>query len=197
VHVRRVLTWLLLVPLALLGSEAAHTVDYWLVEQDPGQRATLLAQTGHGYLDLLPAAIATCWAVVLLALLGWALEGGRGRRAPVLPFAPFALLPPIAFAGRELIERATYGELQPSVVLEPVFLVGLAVQIPFAVVAFLAGRALLHAASSLGARLSRRPERRLLAPLELASAGLDLSLPRLSPLAFAQAVRGPPVSSRS
>ena len=56
---RRALTWLLLVPLALLGSEAAHTVDYWLVEQDPGQRAALLAQTGHGYLDLLPAAIAT------------------------------------------------------------------------------------------------------------------------------------------
>jgi hypothetical protein len=195
--VRRALTWLLLVPLALLGSEAAHAVDYWLIEQDPGQRAALLAETGHGYVELLPAAIATCWAVVLLALLGWALEGRRGRRAPVLPFAPFALLPPIAFAGRELIERATYGELQPSLFLEPVLLVGLAVQIPFAVIAFLAGRALLHAAATLGAKLAKRLERRLLAPLQLASAGLDLPLPRLSPLAFAQAVRGPPAASRS
>ncbi len=197
VHVRRALTWLLLVPLALLGSEAAHSVDYWLVERDPGQRAALLADTGHGYLDVLPAAIATCWAVVLLALLGWALEGGRGRRAPVLPFAPFALLPPIAFAGRELIERASHGELQLSAVLEPVFLVGLAVQIPFAVVAFLAGRALLHAASALGAKLSRNRERGPLAPRKVPSAGLELSLPRLSPLAFAQAVRGPPAVSRS
>jgi hypothetical protein len=193
--VRRALTWLLLVPLALLGSEAAHTVDYWLVERDPGRRAALLADTGHGYLDLLPAAIATCWAVVLLSLLGWALEGGRGRRAPVLPFAPFALLPPIAFAGRELIERASYGELQPGVLLEPVFLVGLAVQIPFAVIAFLAGRALLHAATTLGAKLAKLPERRLLAPLDLTPPHVTLPLPRLSPLALSQPVRGPPATS--
>ena len=194
---RRALTWLLLVPLALLGSEAAHSVDYWLVERDSDERAALLARTGHGYLDLLPAAIATCWAVVLLALVGWALEGGRGRRAPVLPFTPFALLPPIAFAGRELIERASYGDLQPSVLFEPVFLVGLAVQIPFAVIALLVGRTLLRAATTLGAKLSKRPERRLKAPLALATAGLDLPLPRLSPLAFALAVRGPPAASPS
>ena len=189
---RRALTWLLLVPLALLGSEAAHTVDFWLVEQDAGQRATLLAETGHGYIGWLPAAIAMCWAVVLLSLVGWALEGGRGRRAPVLPFAPFALLPPIAFAGREFIERAAYGELQASFLIEPVFLVGLAVQIPFALIALLAGRALLHAAATLGAKLSEQPERRLLAPHKLIAHGLELSLPRVSPLAFAQAVRGPP-----
>jgi hypothetical protein len=192
--VRRALTWLLLVPLALLGSEAAHTVDFWLVEQDPGQRAALLADTGHGYLGWLPAAIAMCWAVILLSLVGWALEGRRGRRAPQLPIAPFALLPPIAFAGRELLERAAYGELQASYLVEPVFLVGLAVQIPFALAAFLAGRALLHAAATLGAKLSEQPERRLLAPLKLVAGGLELPLPRLSPLAFAQAVRGPPPS---
>jgi hypothetical protein len=188
------MTWLLLVPLALLGSEAAHSVDFWLVEQDPGQRAALLADTGHGYLGWLPAVIAVCWAVVLLSLVGWALEGRHGRRAPALPIAPFAFLPPIAFAGRELLERAAYGELQASFLVQPVFLIGLAVQIPFALAAFLAGRALLHAAATFGATLSEQPERRLLAPHELVAGGLELPLPRLSPLAFSQAVRGPPPS---
>ena len=74
------------------------------------------------------------------------------------------------------------------------FVIGLAVQIPFALLAFLAGRALLHAAATLGAKLSEQPERRLLAPHKLVAHGLELPLPRLSPLAFAQAVRGPPAS---
>jgi hypothetical protein len=195
--VRRALTWLLLVPLALLGSEAAHAFDYWLLERDAGDRAALLAETGHGYLGWLPAAIAMCWAVVLLSLLGWALEAGRGRRAPVLPFAPFALLPPIAFAGRELIERAAYGGLDAAALFESVFLVGLAVQIPFALAAFLVGRALVSAAATLGAKLAARQERPLLAPPVLAPAGVVFSLPRLSPLALARAVRGPPAVSPS
>jgi hypothetical protein len=190
--VRRALTWLLLVPLALLGSEAAHTTNFWVVEPDSRERTALLAETGHGYIGWLPGVIAMCWAVVLLALLGWALEGGRGRHAPVLPFTPFALLPPIAFAGRELIERAAYGDLHAATLVEPIFLVGLLVQIPFALAAFLVGRALLHAAASIGASLATRRERPLLAPAALVPAGIAPSLPRLSPLALARSERGPP-----
>jgi hypothetical protein len=191
--VRRALTWLLLLPLVLLGSEAAHSLDFWLVSHDDGERAELLAETGHGYLELVPVAIAICGAVVVLALLGWALESRRGRRAPRLPFAPFALLPPIAFAVRELVERAAYhDDLHLEVFAEPVLLVGLAVQLPFSLLAFLVGRSLLRAAETLGVSLSGEAERSLLSPLPLPAPHFELSLPRLSPLALSHAVRGPP-----
>ena len=83
---------------------------------------------------------------------------------------PFALVPPLAFLAQELIERLAAG-LPAHAVLEPAVYVGLAAQLPIALLGFLAARALLRVAdeAARGARhppgVRARARRRLRAPI--------------------------------
>ncbi len=190
---RRAFTWLLVVPLALLGSDLAHGLDFWLAAPDREARARLLAQTGHAHEGLAPVAVGLCGLLIFLALLSRTLEARRGERSRRLPFAAFALLPPLAFALRELIERAAeQNALALHTFVEPVFVYGVALQLPFALLAFVVARALLSAAERIGAALVSGRD----APLS--AAAVDFVFParpdlgRLSPLAFAVSGRGPP-----
>ena len=160
---RRAMTWLLIVPLALLGSEAAHGLDFWLAAPDPADRARLLPvdrsrrrgfrADGDRVLRAAPAARAR-WACA---------RGARHGAVARLPFAPFAFLPLLAFALRELMERSSeHGELVLQTFTEPIVLSGLALQLPFALlrVPCRTGAALRRRSPQLG---PRRRARRLLA----------------------------------
>lgn len=166
-------------PLAAIGTLAGHTAGYALVGTSHEDRLV------HGYLSFAPQFVAVCLACVALALL--LRIGGRLQGRPAA--WPFALVPPLAFLGQELIERLVAG-LPAHAVLEPAVFAGLAAQLPIALLGFLAARALLRIADEAV---------RTLAPRPASSFGLEGSSPTrfrpalvLSRLAFDRLGRAPP-----
>jgi hypothetical protein len=123
----------LTVPLAAVGCLAGHAVGYSVVAMSSRD-----AQV-HGYLSFAPQFLAICAAFVAAAL---ALRLS-GRLTGRVAAWPFALLPLLAFCAQELIERLAAG-LPAHAVFEPAVFAGLAAQVPIALVAFLAARALLR-----------------------------------------------------
>ena len=157
---RRVVPWLLSVPLMLGGTEVAHWLAFRLVYPDPWARAEVLKQSGHGYLSLLP----TLGGVGLALVVCGALLHGRSAR-PQINVAvgavetrlwQFATLPLLAFALQEHLEALFTQGTVVGVPLEPTFMLGLSLQLPFAAVAYLVARLLLRTAERVGRAQRRR-----------------------------------------
>jgi hypothetical protein len=167
-------------PLAAVGCLAGHAAGYALVGASPRDARI------HGYLGLAPQFLAVCAALVALALALRLTGRLQGRPAAW----PFALLPPLAFCAQELIERLAAG-LPAHAVLEPAVLAGLAAQLPLALAAYLAARALLRCADAAARALAPRSAfalRPALLPAPPSAAGrLDRT-----PLAFDRLGRAPP-----
>jgi hypothetical protein len=189
---RRRAAWGVALAFAAIGGLCAHLVAYSLAAPSGHQghhgTPTLSVYGAH-----LRGCIAICVAIGLIALAVSALErSGRVRRA-VGPFWLFAAAPPIGFVLQELLERAAgTGTLSHVGPLEAPFLVGLAVQIPFALAAYFAARGLLVAAAAFVRRLAGPPRLRLAPaePRELVA--LAVATPRLPSLALGYGQRGPP-----
>jgi hypothetical protein len=95
----------------------------------------------------LPLALAVTAAAALVSTAAAATDVVRGRRVRELGPAAFAVLPPLAFALQELLELSLHtGSVAWHAFAEPTFLPGLALQLPFALVAFVAARLLLRVA---------------------------------------------------
>jgi hypothetical protein len=174
----RRLPWVLSLPVMAAGCLAAHSVAYRLT--DPP-----LAEAEHGYLAFAPLVLALGLA------LGLVRAAARHTRTGV-PVQLFALLPPLAFILQEHLERALQGGDALGTALEPAFLLGLALQLPFAVCSLLVARSLCRVAEAAGAVLARRPA----APLRVTAfrrPAFIVDLPRLSPLASPQCGRAPPL----
>jgi hypothetical protein len=165
-------------PLAALGTLAGHTVGYALAGTSHRDAAV------HGYLSFAPQFLAVCLACTALALL--LRVGGRLPGRPSV--WPFALVPPLAFLGQELIERLAAG-LPANAVVEPAVFAGLAAQLPIALVGFLAARALLRVADEAVRTLIPQPP-----ALRAASSAPLSATPALIParLAFDRLGRAPP-----
>lgn len=186
---RSLLGWLLALPLVAAGSLAGHSLAYLLVEPDEADRARLLAETGHGYLDAAPLLLGAGAALAFAAVLAYALRGRAGREAP-LPSWPIALVPPVGFALQEHLERLLAGG-PPSALGDPTFAVGIALQLPFGLLALAAARRLAAVAHALGRSLAVAP------PHAVRSAPpppAPLELPLLPRPAFVsgRSERGPP-----
>jgi hypothetical protein len=191
---RRGLTWLVAVPLLVAGSQAAHALAYRLVYPGTSVRLHVLALTGHGYLDRLPLALGVALSIALVALLVTVIDASRGRQARALPAWAFGVLAPVAFALQEIIELSLHtGTFAWHVVAAPTFLPGLALQLPFSLLAWLAARLLLRAASRAGRALAAQPPAGRLVAL-LTPAPAAATLPRARVLAYRLAKRGPPLS---
>jgi hypothetical protein len=189
---RRVLAWAVTVPLVVAGSQLAHAAAYVLVSPDEHERSHELAVTGHGYFAYAPEAAGFLGAALLVAL---AVGVRAGQRLRVRAW-PFGFLPVLAFAFQEHVERVVHtGAFPATAALEPSFVIGIALQIPFGMLAYLAASLLLHAAARLGRILRRRPPRlRPLPAVVLRPPATALPRP---PLALAGCgVRGPPVARR-
>jgi hypothetical protein len=153
---RAVLPWLLALPTIVAGTEAAHALAYRLVYDNADLRVAFLAATGHGYAHWLPLALATGAACALVGVAAAAADTARGRHVGRLSPLAFAALPPLAFALQELLELSLHtGGVAWHAFAEPTFLPGLALQLPFALLAYLAARLLLGAAVRLGRALAR------------------------------------------
>src|SRR6266508_3519873 len=131
---RQRLAWVSTVPLMAAGLLAGHALAYRLAIPDGDVRAHALAHSGHGYLAYAPAALAVCLTLVLAALALRARAAFRGESRPrSAPPAIVAMLPPAAFVLQEYLERVVHsGHLAWTVALAPTFLLGLALQLRFA-----------------------------------------------------------------
>jgi hypothetical protein len=179
----RRLPWLLAIPVMAAGCLAAHSAAYRLVNPST-------SEADHGYLAVAPVLIAIGVASGLVAAVRSVLAGTSWRGAPVYAFS---LLPPLAFTLQEHLERALHdGAATLETALEPVFLVGLALQVPFAVGSLAIARTLFRAARAAGALLRRRQ------PLQRRPSLVDRPVRitcarRPSPLAWPHAGRAPPL----
>jgi hypothetical protein len=178
--------------LGLLGAGwvTAHVLSYVLFVPH-AERGEMLARTGHGYFrpsDLIVLSILIALAGALAVVLG-----GSPGRAP----SPYLLgsIPPIGFIVQEHVERTVSGGAFPMhLVTEPRFLLGLVLQLPFALLALLLSRLLVSAAGGLLRRLGGSARSRI------ASIGLRWTPtvrqcgPRLCGLAVRQGERAPPLA---
>ena len=193
---RRALTWLVALPVLLAGSQAAHVVAYRWVYPEAHVRLQALVSTGHGYLSRLPLALGVAGAVATLSLLLSAVDAARGRAARSLPAWAFALLPPLAFALQEFLERSLHlGAFAWQTPFAPTFVPGLALQLPFALVAYVAARLLLRAAERAGRALAPGRPRLRRAPPVVAAPPVEALPVRGNALSCLLAKRGPPLPS--
>ena len=170
---RRALAWAATLALTAVGVLAAHALAYAALGEPAGG--------AHGYLRHAPQAAGALATVALLAL---ALET-RGAPGRAWPFPALALG---AFACQEHVERLWHtGEL-PWLATTPVFLLGLALQVPVALAVWLLARRLVAVAP--------RPRRvppalpALLLPLPAVPVAAPPAAPRVR-----RADRGPPRAS--
>jgi hypothetical protein len=182
--------WLTALGLLGAGWVTAHALSYMLFVPAP-ERGRMLAQTGHGYFRVSDLLI-LCMTVTL-AGLALSVIGGKARRAPG-PWA-LALVPPVGFVIQEHVERlAVSGVFPAHLVVEPRFLLGLLLQIPFALAALVCARILLRAARGLVRGLAgRRPVGAAVEWLGATRPAFP-DLPRRPVLAAGYSERGPPLS---
>src|SRR5450755_653959 len=193
---RRVASWLVSFPLMVVGSQVAHVFAYRWVYPSAHVRLSELLATGHGYMGssaYVPMLLGLSFAAEIVGV-GWVLAGcvRRSLRRPVPAWA-FALLPMLGFTLQEFFERWLSGSSFPWwMVLQPTFRVGLLLQLPFALVAYMVARLLLRAADRVGRRLRGPAGRFGLGFVSLTWVVRDFCSPRLGALASGHAGRGPP-----
>jgi hypothetical protein len=189
---RRLAAWSVALPLMVAGSQVAHVFAYRLVYPQTQVRLHELLVTGHGYLGHVSLVFAACGAIELTAFFAAVIGSLRRNAAAPVPAWAFGLLPPLGFAVQEFLERWLSGATFPWwMVLQPTFRVGLLLQLPFGLAAYLVARLLLRVADRVGRALSGR--RNLPQAVGLLPAwSVSLSwLPRLSVVA-SHAGRSPP-----
>jgi hypothetical protein len=180
--------------LAVAGSQAAHAFVYRLAAPDPRERGDLLAATGHAYLEHAPLAVAVVSVLLVLALLS-EVRGARVGAPAARPRAwIFATVAPAVFVCQEHLERLLRdGSFPWGAGLERTFLLGLVLQAPFALAAFLLARALLRVAGLLGSLLGERPRTSEQAPSR--SRPLARVAPSPATCGLSLGARGPPAPS--
>jgi hypothetical protein len=190
---RRHLPWLLALPVMAAGSLAAHSLSYLFVSvrtAEGGGEVSERASTGSaGYLVPFLGILA---ATALVAAGARLLLGRRRHRGVELSPWLFFVLPPLAFALQEFAERLLRAESFPfHAALEPRFVVGLLLQLPFGLLALLVARALLRVVERLVRALARARAQHLQAamPWSLREA---CGVPRIPALALGHPQRGPP-----
>ena len=195
---RRLTVWLVTVPLAVAGTQFAHAIAYRLAVPEANERAHELSATGHGYMAYLPLALAIGAVLATYAFVAEVLHLARStKRIALRPEAwHFAIVAPALFACQEHFERLFHDGTFPwGAMLAASFIVGLLLQVPFALAAYGLALLLLHAARTLGDRLARRrPQRLVSAQSSWPSEGFIA--PRLAALALGYGSRGPPLASR-
>ena len=172
----RTRVWLVVSPVVAGGVLVAHSLAYRLTATptDPF----------HSYLEHVPQIL------LLLMLAGLAL-GGIGTRLHVPPVAAFPILAITTFAAQEHVERIVHGAGVPFLLTTPAFVLGVVLQVPFALAAWVLARWLVGAVRATR-RHRPRPPRLVLYVLSLLRADpFTESEIRLPP------GRGPPVLLQS
>jgi hypothetical protein len=137
---RRLLAWILVTPVAAAGVLVTHALAYRLTGTRPGPI--------HEYLAHVPQVV---FVLASLALVGLAFQERSLSRFSAWWVAPLA---PLGFAAQEHVERLLHTGQLPFLLTSPTFLLGLALQLPVAVLCVLVVRRVL---GTLPAVRRRRP----------------------------------------
>jgi hypothetical protein len=148
------LAWLVTLPIAVAGSESAHAIANIVLGAPDGGR-TELFQGGPGA-GALPLLASPAVAAILAGLAGRA-TGIWSASHLAATRLPFALLAPALYLVQELVETVLRTGAPPfGTVLEPTFLPGLLIQIPFAIAGYVVARALIRLADGVRALVAAR-----------------------------------------
>jgi hypothetical protein len=180
--------WFLTLPALILAETAAHT---FLARLDPEEaRHRVLSNALEDF------ALPFVAVVVLLAaaILGRrVLASFRAEGPQPLPSWRLAALPALAFLSQEYVEQLVHeGRIGWLTALEPVILIGVALQVFWGLLAIWLARALLRAAEQLGCTLARRSPHSARRPQRLGVRPFHAPEPRLAVLASQHAGRAPP-----
>lgn len=177
------------------GTELAHALAYRLVYPQASVRWHVLASTGHGYTAWFPLLAGLLGGIVVTALVSEAVDASRGRPARSLPAWAFGLLPLAGFTVQEFTERwLALGGFPWWMVEQPTFRVGLVLQLPFALAAFLVARLFMRAARRVGVALQPRCPAPVISETEPCRVRCgEPAPPRASTLAAGHAGRAPPM----
>lgn len=138
----RLRSWTVAAPLALAGSQMAHSVAYRVAPPQGGVRMSFLACMAHGYLTMAPYAAAGVLAVLIGALALHARAASAGRCVGRVAAWPFMLLPPLVFTLQEFLPQLSHSATMMAMAGGPRFLPGLLLQLPIALIAYAVARAL-------------------------------------------------------
>jgi hypothetical protein len=193
---RRVTAWLLSFPLMVVGSQVAHVFAYRWVYPNAHVRLSELVATGHGYMgspSYAPMLLGFVFAAELVAAGCVLVSALRRSRQRAVPAWAFALLPMLGFTLQEFIERWLSGSPFPWwMVLQPTYRVGLLLQLPFALVAYVVARLLLRAADRVGRILRGAIARPAPRSVSLRWVVLEVDSPRRGAVDGGHSGRGPP-----
>jgi hypothetical protein len=188
---RERLAWFVTLPIAVIGCQSAHAVTNVLLGSPESARSELLLRHGPGA-GLVPLLACVALAAVAAGLMGRAAGAwSAGRTAAVR--LPFAIIAPALFVVQEHVETLLRTGAAPiGTVVEPTFLSGLVLQIPFAIAAYAIARALIRLADGVRALVSsrRRVPRRAAG---IARRPASLAAPRSERNRWAHSGRAPPL----
>jgi hypothetical protein len=182
--------WLVVLPLLAVGSEAAHALVGVFAPADY-RGAELFGASGGG------PALVPLLLVLAAAVVGFGLVTASNRARHLRAFrVAIAALPLVVFAVQEHIEYAVGNDQMGwTLVTRPAFWLGLALQLPFALLAYLAARLLLAIADVVVARFRAPGRPRIDLRPVLAAAARTCRPRRGRPSGDARFNRGPPLST--
>jgi hypothetical protein len=152
---RERLAWLVTLPIAVVGCEAAHAVTNATLGTADGDTGALSLGTGRD-VELLTLIASLAAVSVVLGLVGRA-AGAWSTHRTAAARLPFALFAPAAFVLQEHLETLLHTGAAPfGTALHATFLAGLLVQIPFALAGYAIARALVRLADGVRALIERR-----------------------------------------
>jgi hypothetical protein len=193
---RRRTAWVVSLALMVTGGLVAHTLAYELAAAESHAAHSSAHPDVHSYLAVWPICAATCGTIILVSLIASVLVRTCASRPVSAPLWLFALLPPIGFAVQEHAERLlATGEFPQSAALEPTFALGLILQIPFALAAYLAARVLIALAVAVARRLRGEPHRRRGASEPAGPRPMWISVVPISALSLGNGERAPPFAA--
>ncbi len=184
---RRRLAWRLTLPLVAAGALSAHVLAYALVSSNHHSHSSV-----HTALTQWRVCVALCLALAVVAAVGYGVDSLSGRSGRTVPIWAFALLPPAGFVIQEQLEHLLqHGALSSTLVVEPVFLLGFLLQVPFAAAAYLVARAVVTVAVTLIRALGRARPRLAATPLRFRVTP-EPALVLANPVALRRGQRAPP-----
>lgn len=187
---RERLAWFVTLPIAIIGCQSAHAVTNMLLGTPERARGELLLGHGPGA-GLAPPLACIALTVVAAGLAGRA-AGSWSTQHAASARLPFAVVAPMLFIVQEHVETVLHTGAAPiGTMIEPTFLPGLLLQIPFAIAGYAIARALIRLADGvrglIGSR--RRVPRRSAAP---AKRPVSIAAPRTERSRWAYSGRAPP-----
>jgi hypothetical protein len=189
------LPWLVALPLMVLGSLAAHLLSAGFAgaraeTAGDGGADEAVVRAGSGFAPHAVQALGIVAALVCAAVATRLIGRSRRGASPLV----FLVLPPLAFSLQELFERVLRAEAAPfHAALEPRFLIGLALQLPFGLLALVVARLVLRAGRRIVLAFRRVAVVPAVVRAFVARAPASCELPRIAALALGHAERGPPL----